>query len=78
MSVSSPGWKNRPPVFEHEHGKIVRQTRSKDGKRQTRLRVTLNKDDVVESFYLRVDELFDLTEMLDDLCDAIEDGEFDV
>lgn len=70
-------WNTREK-FENDRGIVVRQTRtSPEGEPERRLRVTPAGMAVEDSIYISdKEELFSFTELLDDLCDAVEDGEF--
>lgn len=65
-------WKNRGVPLVTEDGTVVRQSRAQE----TRVRVALN---VTGSYvYLEPEEVEPLANVMDDLQDAIEDGEFPI
>lgn len=65
-------WKNRNDPFCTEQGVVQKQVNS--GK--VRLRVTPAGD--TQPFYVRASDLFDVAELLDDYCDAVEDGHYNI
>lgn len=66
------GWSNRGIPFITAQGEAQRQSNAS----KTRIRLQIYGID--QAIWVRADSLFDMAEFLDDLCDAVEDGEFEV